>query len=398
MTKPDNDDSVSPLFNKMDALMARHRGTPPAGQVIPVLTDEADDHLDLAPLPHHAPVPEEAIPVLTETVEPGALMFDPNDFFKPPPPAPAYYEPPRPVPVAPAKAEFLDLPLLDLDALAVQPTSSPLDDWSLFDDSAAEAEHHPAVASPAAVAAPIEYSALSTDEAVTTQASDELELEVEADVATPAAPELLALAAEPVTPEPIAEPPVEVELQLEAAPVAEALSANEEPDEELTITFEDEPLERGEAIREETPRRANLIEASPAPVPVDEIGNESTLDISFASDEGWDLRLDAEPDTPEVLAEVLQEPAHSASPVEAPHLDDQAVEALTASVGAHLAVEIASEIEQLTRQHFTALVSTLYGDTLRKLTAEIAQELDARLAPRIEQLVRDELRRQKLLK
>ena len=52
---------------------------------------------------------------------------------------------------------------------------------------------------------------------------------------------------------------------------------------------------------------------------------------------------------------------------------------ITASVGAQLAIDVASEIEQLTKQHFTALMNQFYGETMRKLTEEISNDLEARL-------------------
>lgn len=115
----DHDESVSPLFNKMDALMARHRGgsVRPDDDVLPVLTEVADadaDALELDPLD---------IPVLTVEAAPvpSALMFDPKEFLTHQPAVA------RPVEVVPepaaskAQPEFLDLPLLDLDSLLEVP-------------------------------------------------------------------------------------------------------------------------------------------------------------------------------------------------------------------------------------------------------------------------------------
>ncbi len=73
----DHDESVSPLFNKMDALMARHRGggSRADDDAVPVLTEVAEDQtLDLDVLD---------IPVLTVEAapEPSTLMFDPREFF-----------------------------------------------------------------------------------------------------------------------------------------------------------------------------------------------------------------------------------------------------------------------------------------------------------------------------
>ncbi|KAF0814506.1 hypothetical protein IGB42_00560 [Andreprevotia sp. IGB-42] len=128
---------------------------------------------------------------------------------------------------------------------------------------------------------------------------------------------------------------------------------------------------------------------------------------NVSAEESRDLVLDAAADAVTPQQTVAGAEHSSAAPAivapepqpEAPFmLDEAAIHNITASVGAQLAVDIASEVEQLTRQHFSALVNTLYGETLRKLTAEIAHDLDQRLAPRISELVQDELRRQKLLR
>ncbi|HSC78754.1 MAG TPA: hypothetical protein VLC08_00240 [Chitinolyticbacter sp.] len=137
------DDSVSPLFNKMDALMARHRGGTRAGDDddIPVLTEELDD----IPVLTEA-LEDEDIPILIEPVDDDLpvgeiarapherdvqvanahheeLLFDPREFHRPPPTAQLTMPAPTPAPREdkPAAAEaFLDLPLLDLDALATE--------------------------------------------------------------------------------------------------------------------------------------------------------------------------------------------------------------------------------------------------------------------------------------
>ncbi|AZN37969.1 hypothetical protein [Iodobacter ciconiae] len=238
----------SPLFDKMDALLARHRGGPSAG-AIPVLRDEADD-----------------IPVLTETVDGASdevavfddiLMFPPEMFFaeeeeiaevQP-------FEPDPPVVSAAPVVEFLDLPLLDLNAL------SQANPWGGGWE----------------------------------------------------APDL---------------------------PVDE-----ETPDESLT----------------------------------------SILLVSVDNEADWeDEPLFSPPE--QELAEALLE----AVP-EVPERSEQAIAELSATVAAQLGVEIATEVEQLTRQHFARLMSTFYEDTLQRLMSDMTIEIEQKLLPRVEELVKKEL-------
>ncbi len=81
----------------------------------------------------------------------------------------------------------------------------------------------------------------------------------------------------------------------------------------------------------------------------------------------------------------------------APRLTDAAIAEITASVAAQIAVDISSEVAQLTRQHFAGMMSTFYADSLHKLTEEISRDMEMCLAPRIAELVQDELRRQGLV-
>ncbi|WP_273429840.1 hypothetical protein [Chitinibacter tainanensis] len=80
-----------------------------------------------------------------------------------------------------------------------------------------------------------------------------------------------------------------------------------------------------------------------------------------------------------------------------PTLNQHAVDDITAMVGAQLAIDIASEVEQLAKQHFSTLMNQLYEETLRKLTTQISLDLEAQLAPRISELVQAELRSKGLL-
>ncbi|QLI80998.1 hypothetical protein HZU75_05365 [Chitinibacter fontanus] len=84
-------------------------------------------------------------------------------------------------------------------------------------------------------------------------------------------------------------------------------------------------------------------------------------------------------------------------PQKATQISSDTVAEITATVGAQLAIDMASEIEQLTKQHFSALMNQFYGETLRKLTEEISRDLEAHLAPRIVELVEAELRSKQLI-
>lgn len=132
--EPTLDQTISPLFNKMDALLARHRGPTGGEQDIPVLTDVAA-------------VPE--IPVLTEEVP---LMFAPAEFSAPQKPSPGIVpgiplipqtqSPTSPgawqqSPLAATEPVFLNLPTLDLDAL---PLGDEVDAGPLFELEVDEAE------------------------------------------------------------------------------------------------------------------------------------------------------------------------------------------------------------------------------------------------------------------
>lgn len=103
--------TTSPLFDKMDALLARHRGANGAPG-IPVLMEEA--------------IEESTIPVLTDIVQEDELMFDMGDSRPAPPPT---FPPPSltPPPSDPDDAFFLDLPLFDLDD-SIEPTPNKQDD------------------------------------------------------------------------------------------------------------------------------------------------------------------------------------------------------------------------------------------------------------------------------
>lgn len=262
----------SPLFDKMDALLARHRRPGGIKVDIPVLTEEA---------PVDAP-PE--IPVLTEVVAEPEPAFDSHDFFTAPFPTP------QPDPDAPILNEeiFLDLPLLDLAGLADNPGGLP-----------------------------------------------------------ETAPQEL--------PEPeAAQEPAERE---SSQPMPVADDAVNDIDEADTI---------------------EIAEVAEEPAALDEEVEALTL---IEADHSWD--------DPQPELEAMAPPA--------PKLTEAALAEITASVAAHIAVDISTEVAQLTRQHFAGMMSAFYADSLHKLTEEISRDMEMCLAPRIAELVKDELRRQGLL-
>ncbi|MBM5574695.1 hypothetical protein [Deefgea sp. CFH1-16] len=335
---PLNEDTVSPLFNKMDALMARHRS--PAGKTqdeIPVLTDLAPKLADIPVLTDvisqeellqkiehierslsdepaaalvREPMQNQGIPILMFST----LSSPDSEPQYTPPPAIVIHEKPviaisEPVQANPAEPIFFNLPRLDLaaieDEIPLIPASKPL-------------------AEP--IATPFECVAddLIIDFSTPIDSNHEVNAE-------PVAAELAPLPAQPAS-ELASEP---------AAPPAIETSTNRQPT-RLVAT--------------------------------------STL--------VWEDDVESAP-------QVLSTPDESSS---ANTLSEAAVADITAIVGAQLAVDIASEVEQLARQHFSKLMAQFYGDTLRELTSEISQELETRLAPRISELVKQELISQGLIK
>ena len=281
----------SPLFDKMDALLARHRGSTAGTEEIPVLVDEADD-----------------IPVLTEEVnelwpDTEALMFPPEEFMAAPAPAPV----PAPAPPAPAAApaEFLDLPLLDLDALSqANPWGA---DW--------EEEIIPPPALPETVSDLPAGDALLPELTMADFPLDDIT--------------------------PVIEPSAVEEIELTAMPAAKVAQI---------IEF----------------RQIAAKPFAPSVIPESEILASSG---------------------PE--AEILPAEAAAANAV----LTENAIAELTATVAAQLGVEIATEVEQLTRQHFASLMHRFYEDSLRQLTAEISQDMESRLQARVAALIKEELKK-----
>ncbi|QZA81835.1 hypothetical protein [Deefgea piscis] len=327
---PLNEDTVSPLFNKMDALMARHRS--PAGKTqdeIPVLTDLAPKLADIPVLTDviskeellqkiehierslndepaskavSEPIQNRGIPVLMFST----LSSPDSELDLTPPPALSNIQFETPVSEtipAPAEPIFFNLPRLDLAAIE--------EDIPLIPASKPAA---------APVAAPFECVA------------DDLIIDFSA--------------------------PIEPHHQVNAEPTAAELVP---------------PLAQPES--------------EPAILPATSTSRQPTRLVA-SSTLVWEDDVESEPQT-------LSTPDELPS---ANTLSEAAIADLTAIVGAQLAVDIASEVEQLARQHFSKLMAQFYGDTLRELTSEISQELETRLAPRISELVKQELISQGLIK
>ena len=84
---------------------------------------------------------------------------------------------------------------------------------------------------------------------------------------------------------------------------------------------------------------------------------------------------------------------HALEEAPAATLSDAEIAEITATVEAQIAVEVATEVEQLARQHFTRMMQNFYNETLHRMTEEISRDMQMCLAPRIVELVEDELRR-----
>jgi hypothetical protein len=245
----------SPLFDKMDALLARHRGASHS-EAIPVLLDEADD-----------------IPVLTEALEeteryaaPVAEELALASFNLELEPEPEPEPEPAPAPeilaldIPEVLEEFMDLPLLDLDAL------SQVNPWGNHVDFV---EIKPA-------------------------------LEQEYLIPTPAATE---------------------------------------PSMQIVVT-----------------------------------------EVPWSDEQIFDLPV---LDIPDPVVAAPQDPP----------LSERAIAELSATVAAQLGVEIATEVEQLTRQHFASLMNGFYEETLKRLITDMSAEVENKLLPRVEALVKEELRK-----
>lgn len=400
----DNKHTVTPLFNKMDAFLARHRGQ--SGQEIPVLTQEAS----LTP-------PKSAAP------NNNGLMFNPHDFYSSPNPDVSALEvklpPAKPKPIDPLFSDslFLDLPILDFGDMADNPLGLPKDDDAAIPTLAMEASIDPLeleIDAPQAdikeTIDPIEALGLELEEEVAEAPIAHSDIELEA------APTPLVMAAPAFEPAPMPQAEEEI-IELSSAAYDEAYTEEEitlsapvnEQDEEIHLSlvegFSEHPMEltlehtpaelAQEAAEQEAAEQAlNHIVPEPALQETAQIDAEPVVEIAAEAFIEQAIEI-AAPPVIEAIVEAAPEPAPAPAPAPAAlKLSDANVAEITASVGAHLAVEISTEVAHLTRQHFSQMMDKFYKDALRKMTEEIAREMDSALAPRIEQMVQEELRRQ----
>ncbi|WP_027468756.1 hypothetical protein [Deefgea rivuli] len=454
-----SDESVSPLFNKMDALMARHRS--PAGQHhedIPVLTDIAPEAFDI---PILTDVINEDLIQKIENIERSlaqaqsakarrrleeklaseneqgipSLMFSPKAAtvqkpVEPSPKASAISEPiakldlelTPPTRFKPAirtapvieQPVFLDLPLLDLNAIEAAPViptgkpATPSIAASEFNFVADDLIIDFSSPTDADLSAELDINDFAdesdSNQAVTLEAT---ELETVAIEAVNFEPEIT----ETATLEPVESTRIE-------AVLVKAIS-NESSDDDLAsvdlaINLDSKP----EVIESPAPIALAHVPVEPVAAPSLHWDDDEHISLSVAEENHIEITLDefhesqciepeallinapiqipedpiAEPQAEveaEQHAEVEQEPDPETKT--STSLSADAIAELTAVVGAQLAVDIASEVEQLARQHFSKLMAQFYGDTLRELTGEISRELEERLAPRIVELVEQEL-------
>lgn len=401
--------TVSPLFNKMDNLMARHRG---GGNNIPVLNDA---------------LPSDGF----------GLMFDPEELkHKPgpvlPPPVAAASYPPMPTDEPPT---FLDLPMLDLDYLVPDEDAGHIAEaeFDLEID-----EPHPAT-TPAIQPQPVQTAVPASS--VQGTGPNAAANAVAAKLAE------MSAAIQP-RPAPVAAPaPQQTPPRPAPATIAQAILTLEEvvpqfpntgyvPESvtiiphhalfdldvpEIVLTEEvilaDEPTE--EAAEEEIEIHAmslddevdemEILDTASAPEVIAPIA-EATQEVEAAAVQDDEMTLFEMPVDPRVFFELAHEDEPAApqepepvaiAPVPAPPVaakvtPDMLAE-ITATVGAQIAVEVTTEVAQLTRQHFSKLMDAFYKESLRKITAEIGHEMEIALMPRIEELVKDELRRQGML-
>ena len=226
--------------------------------------------------------------------------------------------------------------------------------------------------------------------------------------------------------------PLEMDIVAEALPVLDEAVVAKPDTAEPVIEHASEPVAEDHVLVVEidisAPAAQDLTEATDAYVDQDElphavahtevtepvsapealvVDTEATLPLAPVT---WQVEVLHEPGPVEAetepvaivteVAEMVPEatPAATPAPAASTHgMDDYAIAEVTAGVAAHLAVDISTEVERLTRQHFASMMQALYGEAMTALVDKINNELEARLAPRIDELVREELKRRGLL-
>lgn len=326
-------DSVSPILNKMDALMARHRGSALQEEDIPVLTELAPTAVD------------EEIPVLTEVVTPfdgglspgviwddmpaeptfsgedeAGLMFDPEDWLASGNAAPAVSIAVPPLRVAAAPAAVVESAAEVAESLAVDVASMPEMDFS---------DKGQAVTGGVEIMAPVA--------AVTAPLLGELELNLDA------------LAAEEVP----------VDSLSAAALMPQDVSTQASVDSDLPVVSS---LEHVTLTTFEPPA-----EIASEPLQLDSLAEtltEGDLSVEF------DLT-----------------PFHEEEPVAAETMTQSGIEQLISVVYSSIKSELPREIEGMVRQRMALAMSGWYRTVQLNMRAEITAEVTASLEARVTQLV-----------
>lgn len=341
-TTPDPD-SVSPILNKMDALMARHRGSALQDDDIPVLTELAPAAVD------------EEIPVLTEvvtpfdggvspgviwdemSVEPGAaseetagLMFDPEDWL-----AGGGQDQPEVAIQVPPLASGLDAHVQAEVAERAQDVEEPMLKAGPFE-------------MPELAMAPIEMAAERPQEVIAEQPEEawvgDLELNLDALVAEEEVPG-------------VSEQPRPL-VNASAAPLS--IGDAPEGDEPVAEVVIPEPVV---ALPDFVPPA----ELQPEPLQLDSLAetlSEGDLSVEF------DLT-----------------PFHEEEPVAAETMTQSGIDQLISAVYASIKSELPREIEGMVRQRMALAMSSWYRTVQLNMRAEITAEVTASLEDRVTQLV-----------
>ncbi len=513
---PPNQNSVNPLFNMMDELLARHRhGAAAPADDIPVLTEVAPktipslfDVVDDIPaltdvvepnlaakianielewaIDHHEPdighlddevlIPKPKAKPVSLEIEP--LPFQALDADKkpaaPPPaappsrtPAPSMQAAAPSIPqlptsgfaasrpsAAPSEPVFLDLPMLDLDELARAPTPDYLDlpqiatssqrdpveqvpietfiatdlilplDELLAEPTTHQADFMATLDEVSLAAAAIPQVPLDAHEF---SASDLSEYQLDIDALTPEqiTDNTLSAAEPAITSEPAAlviEPPTVLEVAPSVAPAASDSTADHPPT--LTLSWDEDEANDEEILlySSANPQESIAINLDDNTLHVQAPATQHIAPASVIAESPMMSALTVATATMVTAAKDVIEPAPTPNnelsrasdtisidsispqintvepqPAIPPKLTADHVAEITASVGAQLSLDIATEVEKLAKQHFDSLMSQFYSDALNTLSEQIMANLETQLAERISELVASELRSKNLL-
>jgi len=177
-------------------------------------------------------------------------------------------------------------------------------------------------------------------------------------------------------------------LELESEPEIPALDVPE-----VLKEFMDLPLLDLDALSQVNPwgNHVDFVEIKPAPE------QEYLIPTPVATETSMQIVVTEVPWGDELIFDLpvqdISEPAVAAPLPRDPPLSERAIAELSATVAAQLGVEIATEVEQLTRQHFASLMNGFYEETLKRLITDMSAEVENKLLPRVEKLVKEELRK-----